>query len=317
VNRGIHLGSGRPSASNFAQGTIGWGTRSRGDDLDRLYDTFRLAGGNFFDSAHVYAFWLPGGLGASERALGEIVRRRGDRRNVVLATKGGHPHMAGGYDRPDDYLSPRMIAHDIRDSLERLGADTIDLYYLHRDDPRIPVSEIIDMLNEHADRGAIALLGASNWTTARIAAANEYAHNAGKRGFVNHQAKLSLAVPTPSKDPTVPPFGPNEMRWHAQTGMSVCAYTPTASGFFATNGVNGARGCDNPTSAARLAVVNQLAKEIRATPNQIALAYLLHLPFPVIPILGTSNVEHLSDALGASAVRLSEQQVRALGVVAS
>jgi aryl-alcohol dehydrogenase-like predicted oxidoreductase len=113
--------------STFGLGTIPWGTKLRGEDLDRLYDTFREAGQNFFDSAHVYAFWMPGGVGASERALGEIVRRRGDRGNVVLATKGGHPHMKGGYDRPDRYLSPQVIAGDIADSLDRLDVDTIDL----------------------------------------------------------------------------------------------------------------------------------------------------------------------------------------------
>src|SRR6185295_8293975 len=107
--------------STFCMGTIGWGTKTNSDHLDRLYDTFRTAGGNFFDSAHVYSFWLPNGLGASERALGEIVRRRADRDRVILATKGGHPHVAGGYDRPDRYLAPEVIAKDIAESLERLG----------------------------------------------------------------------------------------------------------------------------------------------------------------------------------------------------
>jgi aryl-alcohol dehydrogenase-like predicted oxidoreductase len=311
VKNRLHCEDGR-LASTFAQGTIGWGTKTCGQDLDRLYDAFRALGGNIFDSAHVYTFWMPNGMGSSERALGEIVRRRGDRKNVILATKGGHPHMAGGYDRPDDYLSPRMLASDIRDSLERLSVDRIDLYFLHRDDPRVPVDEIIDALNDHVERRQIDLLGASNWTTARIAAANEYARRTGKRGFVTHQAKLSLAVPVPSKDPTVPPFGPDELKWHEQTGMSVCAYSPTAGGFFATNGEKGSRGYDNPASKARLRVVNQLSVEIGATPNQIALAYLLHQRFPVIPILGTTSVEHLADALGASKVSLSDDQVRAL-----
>jgi aryl-alcohol dehydrogenase-like predicted oxidoreductase len=302
--------------SSFGQGTIAWGTTITGDALDRLYDTFRSAGGNFFDSAHVYAFWIPGGAGASERALGEIVRRRGDRKNVVLATKGGHPHMAGGYDRPDDYLSPPVIAGDIADSLDRLGVDTIDLYFLHRDDPRVPVSEIMDVLDEHVARGQVRDLGASNWTTQRIAAANAYAHANGKRAFVTHQAKLSLAVPIRSKDPTVPYFGPDEMTWHAQSGMSVCAYTPTASGFFATNGVKGARGCDNPTSAMRLRAANELAGKLGVTPNQVALAYLLHLPFPVVPILGTTDVSHLADALGAAEVRLTAEQLAVLSATA-
>jgi aryl-alcohol dehydrogenase-like predicted oxidoreductase len=306
-----------PRPSTFGQGTINWGTKLVGDELDRLYDTFRSAGGNFFDSAHVYSFWLPNGVGASERALGDVVRRRGDRRNVILATKGGHPHLAGGYDRPDAYMSPQRVAQDIDESLDRLGVDKIDLYFLHRDDPRMPVSEIIDMLHEHVVRGRLKSLGVSNWTTQRIAAANEYARQNRKRGFVSHQAKMSLAASIPSKDPTVPPFGAAEQKWHEQSGLSVCAYSPTAGGFFATNGVKGARGYDNPTSDARLRVCNRLAAELGVTPNQVALAYLLHQPFEVIPMLGTLNVEHLNDALGSETVQLSSQQMAALSCIIS
>src|SRR3954471_18781148 len=129
-----------PLASPFALGTAVWGSTFRGDEVDRLYDTFRAAGGNVFDSAHIYACWLPDGLGASEGALGEIVRRRGDRRDVLLATKGGHPNFANGYPRPDRYLAPDVIRQDLTESLDRLGVDAIDLYFLHRDDPRVPVS---------------------------------------------------------------------------------------------------------------------------------------------------------------------------------
>ncbi len=95
----------------------------------------------------------------------------------------------------------------------------------------------------------------------------------------------------------------------------MCAYSSTASGFFATNGAKASKGYDNPTSAARLRVANRLAAELGTTPNQIALAWLLHQPFPVIPMLGTANVEHLRDALGSGAVRLSPEQVRALSTV--
>ncbi|HEY7090548.1 MAG TPA: aldo/keto reductase [Tepidisphaeraceae bacterium] len=232
MRNSIRLGDNDLAASAFALGTIYWGTKVLSEDLDRLYDTYRQAGGNVFDSAHVYAFWLPNGIGASERALGEIVRRRGDRKNVILATKGGHPHMDGGYPRPDRYLSPEVIASDIAQSLERLRVETIDLYFLHRDDLRVPVGEIVDILNEHIARGEVTDLGASNWTTARIAAANEYAVAHRKRAFAANQPKYSLAVPNPSKDPTVAPFTEQDIAWHTGSKLPVLAYTPTAAGFF-------------------------------------------------------------------------------------
>jgi aryl-alcohol dehydrogenase-like predicted oxidoreductase len=292
-------------------GTIPWGTTVRGNALERLYDSFREAGGNFFDSAHVYAFWQPDGLGASERALGDIVRRHGDRERVILATKGGHPHMKGGYDRPDRYLAPDVIARDIDESLERLGVDSIDLYFLHRDDLRVPVGEIIDLLNEHVAAGRLRQLGASNWTTARIAAANDYAAARGRSGFVASQMRFSLAIANPSKDPSVPLFGDNEIAWHASTKLPVVAYSATANGYFATNGEKGG-GWKNERSAARLRKANRLAAELGATPNQVALAWLLHQPFPVVPLLGTTNLDHLRDALSARTLQLSVDQVRAL-----
>ena len=168
MNPSLRLAGIELTLSRFCLGTIYWGTKLVGNDIERLYDTFRDAGGNFFDTAHIYAAWLPEGDGASESALANVVRRRGDRAKVVLATKGGHPHLNDKYTRPDNYLSPEVITRDIRQSLERLGDDHIDLFYLHRDDPRVPVKEIIDLLNEHVNAKRVHALGASNWTTARI-----------------------------------------------------------------------------------------------------------------------------------------------------
>jgi aryl-alcohol dehydrogenase-like predicted oxidoreductase len=298
--------------SPFALGTISWGTKLSGTELDRLYDTFRASGGNVFDSAHVYACWLPGGAGASERALGEIVRRRGDRDRVFLATKGGHPTFRDVYARPDHYLAPEVIERDVNESLDRLGFDVIDLYFLHRDDPRVPVGEIMDVLDEQVRRGRLRQVGASNWTTSRVAGANAYAASRGRVQLVASQVKFSLAVPQPSKDPLVPPFEQTDVDWHARTKLPVYAYSPTANGFFATNGERGGRGWHGPVSDARLREANRLATVVRATPNQVALAWLLHQPFPVIPILGTTNVDHLQDAMGAAAVRLTLEQMRSL-----
>src|SRR4051794_1197909 len=129
------------TVSSLCLGTGSFGTGVKGAEMERLYALFREAGGNFFDTAHCYAFWIEGGLGASERGLGECIRRFGDREAVVIGTKGGHPDNGPSYRRSDRYLAPEVIAADVSDSLERLGVDTIDLYFLHRDDPRVPVGE--------------------------------------------------------------------------------------------------------------------------------------------------------------------------------
>lgn len=287
-----------------------FGTGVQGAALDRLYGLYRDAGGNFFDTAHCYCFWLADGDGASERALGAMLRRFGGRDQIVIGSKGGHS-AADGYPRPDAYLAPAVIAADLDDSLARLGVETIDLYYLHRDDTRVPVGEIIEMLNAEVDRGRIRALGASNWTTARIAAANAYAAAHGLRGFAASQPQWNLAQPA---DPPDSPTGmhfltPGEVRWHATTGLPVVAYTPTAGGYFAGHDGAAPR-FDTPVSQARRARARQLAPQLGCTPAQLALAWVMHHPFPAIPILGTLNPDHLADGLGAADVRLTPAHVR-------
>lgn len=298
--------------SPLCYGLGAFGAAVRGDDALRLYDTFRGAGGNFFDTAHCYAFWLPGGPGQSERMLGECLRRRNDRSNVVLATKGGHPDGGPRYRRPDRYLSADVLASDLTDSLERLGVDRVDLFWLHRDDRRVPVGEIIDALNTEAGAGRIRSYGASNWTVERLAEANAYAARNGKPGFVALQSRWSLAAPNAPaalSDGDARDVAEADLTWLKTQSLALIPYSPTACGYFATGGKAGAGAFENPVSRARLLRAEALAARIGCTPNQVALAWLLCHGVPVVPIVGATNVEHLRDALGAAHLELTPEQV--------
>jgi aryl-alcohol dehydrogenase-like predicted oxidoreductase len=298
----------RVSALCMGLGPFGSGVK--GAEMERLFADFREAGGTFFDTAHCYAFWTPEGAGCSERAMGHCIRRCGGREEIVIGTKGGHPGM-DGYPRPDRYQSPEVITADIADSLERLGVATIDLYYLHRDDPRVPVGEIIDTLNREIDAGHLRALGASNWSVGRIEAANAYAAAHAMHGFVASQPQWSLGEPNwrPGPEPTMRFVTDDDRAWHAAHSVAVIPYSSTSNGYFATAGERG-KEFQNPTNVARLRRAQQLAAELGATPNQIALAYLMCQEFLVIPILGTADPDHLGDALGAAQVRLMPEQVR-------
>lgn len=297
------------NVSCFCQGAAPFGTMARGTTMQRLYDLFREAGGNFFDTAHCYAYWIKDGLGASERALGECLRSSGDRDQVVIATKGGLPDGGASYPRPAAYLAPAVIASDIQESLERLAVDQIDLYYLHRDDLRVPVGEIIDILNAEIARGRLRSLGASNWTTARIEAANAYAAAHGLQGFVASQPQWNLAHSNGFADPKQHSLTPADEEWHQLHQLPVVPYSPTACGYFASGGQRAKAAFDNHISRARLERAEHLAVEMHVTPTQIALAWLLSQPFPVIPILGTTQPDHLTEALGAAEIQLSPEQV--------
>ena len=294
-----------------------FGSDVRGADLDQLIGIYRDAGGNFFDTAHCYAFWTRYGAGCSESALADYARRNG-KGNLVIATKGGHPGVAG-YRTEAHWLSPERIAADIDDSLGRLGVDAIDLFWLHRDDTRLPAGEIVETLNREIRRGRIRWLGASNWRPSRITEANAYATAHGLRGFVASEPEWSLGKKNkPNPDPKADTSHGDVMlfleeadvAWHRQSRLPAIPYSSTAGGYFASNGQKARSTFDNPVSRERLARAQTLAKELRATPGQIALAWLLHQEFPVIPIVGPSNPEHLREDLGAADLRLTPQQVQ-------
>jgi aryl-alcohol dehydrogenase-like predicted oxidoreductase len=283
------------------------------EDGLKLIAKYVDAGGNFLDTAHCYCFWVKGGDGASERFVGAAVKEFG-RENLVVSTKGGHIGM-DGYPRPDSFLAPDLVRRDLDDSLERLGISSIDIYYLHRDDPRVPVSEIIDALNEHTASGRVRHLGASNWSVARYLEASQYAALKKVQPFVVLQNQWSLAQPnwTNLASPGAMLYIESADRQNLiDHNIPVAAYSSTANGYFATKGERGG-GFESDQARKSLSAAEQLAKKRGVTPNQVALAYLLNQPSIVLPVLGTRDESHLTDALGATDVVLSPEELQFLG----
>ena len=139
--------------SRLALGTLGFSAATRERDY-ALLDAWVEAGGNVIDTAHVYED------GEAERLLGSWLRDRpGMREQVVIVTKGAHPHAGRAR------VTPADIVADLRDSLERLGGP-VDLYLLHRDDPAVGVDELIDALDARRQAGEIRAFGVSNWALA-------------------------------------------------------------------------------------------------------------------------------------------------------
>ncbi len=297
--------------SALCYGVGGFGTAAHGELTDNLIAQFLEAGGNFIDTAHCYGFWAKEGQGASERALGDSLRRLGCRDKVVIATKGAHPDGGKDYSRPADFLSAELIANDIEESLERLGVKTIDLYYLHRDDGVTPVAYIMDRLNSEIRQGRIRYLGASNWSAERIAHANRYAAQNGFQGFVASQVQWSLAEPLwkATSDPTPRYVAKEEFEWHSASQLPVVAYSATANGYFAGDGSTPGAFV-SPVNQVRLNRARELSARLDCTPTQVALAYLMRQPFPTIPLFSTLKPAHLSEALASVEVELSESDVK-------
>ena len=171
-------------------GSVFFGTQIARDASYAVMDTYLEGGGNFIDTANGYALWLPEGVGASERTIGEWMRARGLRDQIVLATKGAHfrPDGAPGH------CSREQIEDHLTQSLERLAVETVDLYWLHRDEPARPVGEIIETLADIRRSGRIRAYGASNWEPDRIEAANQYAEAHHLPRFVASQPASLLGT---------------------------------------------------------------------------------------------------------------------------
>ena len=311
-----------PEPSRICLGTGSFGSEISPEESFAVLDAYAEAGGNFLDTAHIYAAWVEGGWGASERTLGEWMRANHNREDVVLATKGGHPPL----DQLDmGRCGPENLRQDLSESLERLGVDRVDLYWLHRDDPGRPVGEIIDTLAGFLKEGLVGSYGASNWSIARIAAANAYAASSGRPPFAANQPGWSLAR-RPAE--TIPVEGmlfadDTTRAWHLKTGLAMAAYSAQAKGYFGNENVAWAEGgfegpppraeeYDAPDNRQRLQAAARLAREKGCTANQIALAWLLHQPFPVYPIVGTRNPGHIRESLEAESIELTEEDIRVL-----
>lgn len=302
------------SPSQICLGTSEFNARIPADEAYALLDAFIENGGNFLDTAHVYADWIPGTKSSSEKFLGQWLRQTGLRRQIVLATKGAHPFLAT---MNTPRMSPAEIAADLNESLEYLQTDTIDLYWLHRDDPSRPVGEILEALNEHVRAGRIRCFGCSNWRISRIQEVLDYAKAHGLQGFVANQPMWSLAVPNLAEwpDQTIVALDDEGVAFHKRTQMALIPFSSQARGFFTklaagkTLADSERRLYHNEANLRRLERATTLAKRYAVSVTEIVLSYALSQPFPVFPIVGCRTIEQLNDSLKAANLTLTAEDV--------
>lgn len=299
-----------------------YGTNMLGWMLDQgksnaILDAFAGLGGNFIDTARSYGDWMPDApIGASERAVGAWLKTQ-KRQDFVIATKGGFFDMRVGDYR--NRVTPEDIAADLMQSLDHLGVDTIDLYFLHMDNPESPVEPIIDALIAHREAGRIRHFAASNWAADRITAANAYAASIGKEGFVASETFWGLAVPdaVAAAQQGYQHYYEGEYEGLHAAGLPIIAYAAQSGGYFtklASGSVSEqlAARYANPANERRLAVVQSLAARHGVSINEIALSYLLSQPNQTVAIFGGSSPERIADSAKADALTLSAEELTAL-----
>ena len=281
------------------------------EELFALLDAFADAGGNFFDTANVYGKWAPWFDNRSEQRIGQWLARRADRSRMIVATKGAH------YDLKDPAHTPRVtlaaITEDIEESLRALGLETIDFYWLHRDDPTRPIGEILEECETLRRAGKLRWYGASNFTAARLQQAFDYAAVHGIAGFTGVSNQWSLAkVPcladNNNPDPTLVLMGEAEEAFHARTGTACIPFQATARGWFAKAAAGApiapdlARAFDTPENRATLAALMEKSAATGYSVQALAVTELAKQPFPVIPITAASNAAQMQDLLQSMAL---------------
>lgn len=308
------LGNSGLRVSEMCLGTMtfgedwGWGT----DKIDswKIYEAFRDAGGNFFDTANFYT------NGTSETLLGEFIA--GHRGSVVLATKysnappGNDPNAAGNH--------RKSMMQAVEGSLRRVKTDYIDLYWLHIWDSITPVDEVMRSFDDLTRQGKILYAGVLNAPAWWIATANTLAELRGWNRFAGLQVEYSLIERTVERE---------LLPMSKALGLGVTAWSPLAGGWlsgkYSEDRKTGGRLDEqqwrdnalvvNERSKAIVAEVDTVARETGRSSAQVALAWLRHRDMPVTPIIGARKIEQLKDNLSSLDLNLTADQRERLATV--
>ena len=329
------LGRTGLKVSNLCLGAMTFGNSQWGCDeatSKRIVDRFLDAGGNFIDTADVYSAWAsrmggptnPGGV--SEEIIGRWLAARGNRDDMVIATKVRGPmgelfsdHR--GTQRQREGLSRRWIMTACEDSLRRLGVDHIDLYQVHWVDPVVPIEETLSALTDLVRQGKVRYLGCSNYSAWRIMEALWAADRKGLESFISVQPEYHLLDPARSfVEMDLAPMC-------AQFGIGMVPYSPLAGGMLTgkyrrdqplPESVRAEENAENRFTDKNWDIIETLidvAGNDGQTPAQAAVNWLRSKPWVSAPIIGANRPDQLRDTLGALDSPLSQEAIDRLDAV--
>ncbi|HML47989.1 MAG TPA: aldo/keto reductase [Clostridia bacterium] len=296
----------------IALGATGMGAPENERARFAIMDSFVARGGNCFDTARVYAD------GESDVTLGKWLRASGMRDRVVICAKGCHPNKENMF---ASRLSREEILGDLEKSLKAMQLEYTDLYLLHRDDPKKPVSGIVEALHEAVQGGKTRVVGVSNWTVGRIAEANAYAKRQGLTQLSVCQLHYSLALTTAAQtqDITHVPMSNVEFGWYQETGFPVMGFGTQARGFFArcAAGSEQKPGPQQyyghiPENFRRADRAVRLSKRLGVNLPALLAAYVRDAGLNAVALVGVSSLTQLDEVWEASRFTLTPEQVRYL-----
>jgi aryl-alcohol dehydrogenase-like predicted oxidoreductase len=287
--------------------TFGWTVDER--QGFSVLDAYAAAGGNFIDTADSYTAWAPGNSGGeAETIIGRWLTARGNRDQVVIATKVGMAPNARN-------LRPETVRSVAEDSLRRLQVDRIDLYYAHLDDPTTPLEDTLGTLDALVREGKVRYVAASNYSGTRLAEALAVADREGLARFVAFQPRYNLVEREPYESDLAGVV--------ARERLAVVPYPALANGFltgkYRPDGADvdspraqGARSFLDERGLAVLAALDEIAAAHETTVSAVALAWLAAQPNVVAPLASARNPEQLAELLPAATLKLSQEEIQRL-----
>lgn len=300
---------GELDVSRLCLGANVFGWTADRDASFAVLDAFAAAGGTFLDTADSYMWRVPGNRGGeSEAIIGEWLTARGNRDEMVIATKVGSLPTRPG-------LSAANIAAAVEDSLRRLRTDRIDLYWAHRDDPDVPQEETLAAFDALVRAGTVRAIGASNFTAARLGSALDISARDGLAAYVALQPHYNLLERAEFERDLAPAL--------AETGVACVPYYGLAKGFLtgkyrpggpAVNSprAEGARSYLDERGLRVLAALDEIGAARQAPPAAVALAWLAAQPTVAAPIASARSVEQLDALLPVLELELTPAELAAL-----
>ncbi|HEX7610815.1 MAG TPA: aldo/keto reductase [Solirubrobacteraceae bacterium] len=277
-----------------------------------VLDAYVAAGGNFIDTADMYGRRGVGGAGSSERIIGRWIAARGNRRDLVIATKVGMGQDPSG-------LSRDSIRRGIEGSLERLGIDRVDLYYAHRDDPHTPLEETLGAFAELIAEGTVRHVGASNYDAARLEAAMGLGEREGMASYVALQPHYNLLERGEYEGALAEVC--------ARHGLACIPYFGLARGFLSGKYRRGGEEVEseraqdvresycNERGFTALAALDEIAAARGTSVAAVALAWLDAQPSVLAPIASARTPEQLAELLPSVEIELSPLEIDRLDAV--
>jgi len=307
----IELGNTGEYISAICLGTAYYGTKINKADSFKLFDMYYEMGGRFIDTANCYADWEKNGKGGdSEVVIGEWIKNKNNRKDIILATKAGI-----GYADVKAGLKYNQIIKECENSLKRFGVDTIDIYYAHKDDYNTPLEESLKAFTDLIKTGKVRFIGASNYNADRINEALSVSRSNDYNRFSCLQNHYTYLKPQPDFNIKTDKYFPYLVRINenqkclcANERITLLAYHTMLWGAYAGKYIWWAR-YRNKKNNERLKVLVEVAKNKGVTPSQLVIAWLLHSKPQVVPLISPGNLKHLEENLDAINIKLLNEEI--------